>query len=42
VDDDNPDPNEDMFFPSETVANPGFHIVNEEDLIEDSEKTPAY
>jgi hypothetical protein len=41
VDDDNPDANEDVFFPSETVANPGVHIV-EEDLTEDGVKAPAY
>jgi hypothetical protein len=41
VDDDNPDANEDMFFPSETVANPGVHIV-EEDLTEDCVEAPAY
>jgi hypothetical protein len=41
VDDDNPDANEDMFFPSETIANPGIHVV-EEVLIEDCAEAPAY
>jgi hypothetical protein len=41
VDDDNPDANEDMFFPSETVADPNVHIV-EKDLTEDCKEAPAY
>jgi hypothetical protein len=41
VDDENPDANEDMFFPSETAANPGVHIV-EEALTEDGVEAPAY
>jgi hypothetical protein len=41
VDDDNPDANEDMFFPSETVATSAVHIV-EEDLTEDGVEAPAY
>lgn len=41
LDDDNPDANEDIFFPFETVANPGVNIV-EEDLTEDGGEAPAY
>jgi hypothetical protein len=41
VDDDNPDANEDMFFSSETVANPGVQTI-EEDLTKDCEEAPAY
>jgi hypothetical protein len=37
VNDDNHDADEDMFFPSETVANPGVHIVEE-----DGVEAPAY